>query len=105
MTLTPDQLHILQYALGCDEYGESRYKGPVTKGDGAFDAAYTRNSIVMSPFSDLTTLVKAGLLQDDRTTAPLHWYSVTKTGLAAMIAQSPRRPKARAKATRKHPNP
>lgn len=89
-TVIPEQLHILQHSLGCDEYGvsTSRYPGN--------DGPYFRNHYVAPADADLTTLLDMGYLTIRAGNAlsgdsPI-WF-VTKAGIAAMRAESPARPK------------
>lgn len=78
--LTTDQLHILQHALGADQYGQIDHQ---------------RNQYVSSPTPDLLALVSAGLMHDHgyRELFQGHCYTVTDTGRAAMLAASPAPPK------------
>lgn len=80
--MTPEQLQILQHALGVDEYGQ----GPMYRNyfcAGGHDEVLCRE------------LVELGFMQQHRTTEMLPYFncSVTKTGKAAMLAESPKPPK------------
>ena len=91
--MTPNQLHILQHSLGCDEYGmaERMYRD---EGDGAM--GYYRNRYVSDPDADLTALVDMSYIRDCGSMeicGSMHYYRVTKEGLAAMKAASPKPPK------------
>jgi hypothetical protein len=99
MTLTPEQLHILQHSLGCNEYGLSEHRGS-DEGDGCF--GYYRNRYVSPPNDDLIGLVQLGYMRDHALQNPYicrhhHCFSVsfsvTREGVAAMLAQSPRPPR------------
>lgn len=95
MTLTPDQLHILQHSLGCDRYGRGTRGWPQEdEGDGRF--GHYRNHYVAYENADLLALVAAGFMRchaPREITGGMPCYSVTRKGLAAMLAQSPRPPK------------
>lgn len=91
--MTPNQLHILQHALGCDEYGlaDRVYRD---EGDGCFN--YYRNRYVSHADVDLTELVDMGYMTcraGNALTGDMPCYHVTKAGVAAMRAESPPRPK------------
>jgi hypothetical protein len=96
MTLTPEQLHILQHSLGCNEYGLSEHMRP-DEGDGCF--GYYRNRYVSPPNDDLIGLVQLGYMRDLSFQNPYIWghqnhcFSVTREGVTAMLAQSPRPPR------------
>jgi hypothetical protein len=92
MTLTPDQLHILQHSLGCDQYGQTAHRA---NSDDHF-GRYFRNRYVSYPTPDLAALVDAGFMRDHGAYAICggdHCYTVTEAGLTAMLAQSPKPPK------------
>jgi hypothetical protein len=89
MTLTPEQLHILQHSLGCDKHGRTEYRGR-DEGDGC--GVYGRNRYVSDPRPDLIALVAAGLMEDrgpQTMCGGMHWYVVTEAGVRAMREQSP----------------
>ena len=91
--MSPDQLHILQHSLGCDEYGRADrvYRD---EGDGAF--GHYRNRYVSDPDPDLTALVEMGYLADHGAydlAGGMHYYRVTKEGLVKMRELSPVPPK------------
>lgn len=91
--MTPNQLHILQHSLGCDQYGrvDRLYRD---EGDGAF--GHYRNRYVSDPDADLTALVEMGYLADHGgydVAGGMHYYRVTKEGLAKMRELSPAPPK------------
>jgi len=93
MILTLNQLHILQHSLGCDQYGQSTYSGR-DENDGC--GIYARNRYVSDPDIDLSILVECDLLEDRgaiKVYGDMHYYVVTKEGIAVMKAQSPRPPK------------
>lgn len=96
MTLTPEQLHILQHALGCDEYGQSEYASRWhnrDEKDGCW--TYPRNRYVSDPDPDLAALVTAGFMADHgayELAGGMHYFRVTEKGRDAMIAQSPKPP-------------
>ena len=80
--LTPNQLHILQHALGVDQYGRGpRYRNQFCAGDDDEQAC--------------RDLVAKGYMRQHRTTELLPYFncSVTDAGIAAMIAESPKPPK------------
>jgi hypothetical protein len=88
--MTPSQLHILQHSLGCDQYGRADriYRD---EGDGAF--GHYRNRYVSDPDSDLTALIEMGYLADHGAydvAGGMHYYRVTKEGLAKMRELSPK---------------
>jgi hypothetical protein len=91
MTLTPEQLHILQHSLGCDQYGKTTYCGD--NDDDECFGRYHRNRYVSYPNDMLISLVTMDLMKDHGShslAAGMHYYTVTQYGLGAMIAQSPR---------------
>ncbi len=93
MTLTPEQLHIIQHSLGCDEHGRTTYRGH-DEGDSCW--IYHRNHYAADPFPDMDALVAAGLMRDGgvvNTWGCMRYYRVTEAGLAAMKDQSPPPPK------------
>lgn len=94
--MTPECLHILQHALGCDDFGETKHRLR-DEGDGSF--GYYRNRFVCDPgkgdgaFCD--ELVALGLMVDRGVfaiTGGMHLYMVTAAGVAAMKRDSPKRP-------------
>ena len=91
MTLTPEQLHILQHALGCDKHGRSTSRYP------SGDEPYFRNRYVCDPSPLMEGLVAAGLLKDHGSQGDLsgdmHCYTVTPAGIHAMRHQSPPPPR------------
>jgi hypothetical protein len=92
MTLTPDQLHILQHSLGCDQYG----RGTLGRDERDGTHGYSRNRYVSDPTPDLDALVAAGLMQDRGAVAvygEMHGYVVTRLGVDTMLKQSPKPPK------------
>lgn len=94
MILTPNQLHILRHSLGCDQYGQTDYRGDSDR-DECF-GAYHRNRYVSDPDLDLETLVLLGYLEDRgaiQVYGDMHYYVVTKEGLTAMKEQSSKPPK------------
>lgn len=79
--MTPEQLHILQHSLGCDQYGRG---------------TMYRNRYVSDPNHNLESLVRQGWLQDHgsyKEFGGMHFYSVTEPGVTAMKAASPYPPK------------
>jgi hypothetical protein len=94
MTLTPEQLHILQHSLGCDQYGQTAHRA---NSDDHF-GRYYRNHYVSDPTPDLRALVNAGFMKDYPPSElyggqDYHCYTVTEAGLTAMLEQSPKPPK------------
>lgn len=93
ITLTPDQLHILQHSLGCDSHGQTTYRG-TDEGDEC--GRYSRNRYVSDPTIDLALLCKIGYLSDRgaiQVYGDMHFYVVTPEGINAMREQSPPPPK------------
>lgn len=91
--MTPNQLHIVQHALGCDLFGRTTYKGR-DEGDGCFE--FHRNRYVADSDADLCALLAQGLLQDHGAVAcygGMHCYTVTREGVAAMRRESPAPPR------------
>lgn len=93
--LSADQLHILQHSLGCDRHGRGTNGWPQEdEGDNRF--GHYRNHYCADPFPDMDALVAAGYMRDcgarGELTGGMHTYTVTREGLAAMRAQSPRPP-------------
>ena len=91
--MKPEHLHILQHSLGCDKYGgaDRLYHD---EGDGAF--GHYRNRYVSNPNPDLTALVEMGLMADHGAydiAGGMHYYRVTKEGLAKMRELSPKPPR------------
>ena len=86
--LTQQQLHIMQHSLGLNEHGLDSKGG--TEG--------YRNHYVASPghyaWEDLMSLVDAGLMIKRSPNAVTDtWFSVTDSGRAAVIQNSPPPPK------------
>jgi hypothetical protein len=85
--MTPQQLEILQHALGVDEYGRS----PRGFSD------FTRNYICADGEDEQTCreLVAIGLMAQRRTTESFPYFNcvVTDEGIAAMRKESPQAPK------------
>lgn len=85
MQLTPNQLHILQHSLGCDQYGRGQqYRNHYA------DHAQSKDWL------DLHILVAAGFMEDRG--KPAAWgtltcFVVTDAGKRVMIEQSPPPPK------------
>lgn len=80
MTLTSNQLHILQHSLGCDKYGRSTSRFPS-------DKPFYRNRYVCDPNPTMDALVTADLLRDHGPQSAyggMHFYSVTPAGIRAM---------------------
>ncbi len=91
--MTANQLHILQHSLGCDEYGRAD-RAYRDEGDGCF--GHYRNRFISDPDPDLITLIEMGLMKDygnQLLFSGMHYYSVTKLGIATMRAESPKPPK------------
>lgn len=61
MTLTPEQLHVLQHSLGTDKHGETAYRGR-DEGDGKW--WFHRNHYAGDATPLLDGLVAAGLMRD-----------------------------------------
>ena len=81
MTLTTEQLHVLQHALGVDEYGQGKqYRNHFCAG--ADDEAVCRE------------LVDMGYMETfERPYLSYYNCMVTEAGKAAMAAESPKPPK------------
>lgn len=93
MNITPEQLHILQHSLGCDDHGQTTHRIR-DEGDGAH--GYYRNRYVSDPTADLIALCNAGLMKDHSAydvAGGMHYYRVTKEGVSAMKQLSPPTPK------------
>lgn len=91
--LTPEQLHIIQHSLGCDDYGLSQHRRR-DEHDGRF--GFYRNHYVCSPEADLIKLCELGLMRDGGARdlcGGMHSYHVTEAGILAMDEQSPEPPK------------
>lgn len=91
--MTDAQLHILQHALGCDKYGQTRYRGR-DEGDGC--GVYHRNRYYVPPFgytAPLEALVAAGFMEKAQIELSGTLYIVTLDGIAAMKAWSPKPPR------------
>lgn len=98
MTLTPEQLHILQHSLGANRHGQPAHGPRPDEGDGCW--WFSRNRFLTDPDCpdgrECRTLVAAGLMRDrgvQRLTDGMHCYTVTLAGRDAMMAQSPKAPK------------
>ena len=92
-----DLLHILQHSLGCDQYGQTSYRG-TDEGDGCW--WYPRNRYLTDPASPCGAgcqeLVAIGYLTDhgpQTIASGMHLYTVTEAGRDAMINESPRSPR------------
>ncbi len=82
MKLTTEQLHVLQHALGVDEYGQGRqYRNYFCAGGGDVGIC--------------ESLIALGLMKRHRTTEvfPDFNCSITDAGKQAMAEQSPKPPK------------
>lgn len=94
-TLTPEQLHILHHSLGCDKHGCGTRGWPqADEGDGRL--GHYRNHYVHPETPDLAALVAAGFMRcypPREISGGMPTYTVTREGLAAMRAQSPKPPK------------
>jgi len=92
--MTPQQLHILQHALGCDKYGINDH--PESK-PGPEHYPYYRNHFCAGGKDEelCKELVALGFMQQHATTRWLPYFncSVTKTGIAEMKEASPKPPK------------
>jgi len=80
--LTPEQLHVLQHALGVDEYGQGKqYRNHFCACGGDIGIC--------------ESLIEIGLMKQHRTTEvfPDFNCSVTEAGKLAMAEQSPKPPK------------
>lgn len=85
--VNPNQLHILQHSLGCDDYGQTEYRGRET---------YYRNRYICDPEPALIELCNLGLMEDHgayEIVGGMHCYCVTPAGIAVMKAESPAPPK------------
>lgn len=83
--MTPEQLHILQHALGVDEYGQGKpYRDYYCVG---LDNA--------AALADLRTLVAQGWMREGHTIndGRDQYFYVTQLGLCAMKAHSPKAPR------------
>lgn len=81
MTLTKEQLHILQHSLGVDEFGQGKmYRNHFCAGGG--DETICRELVTMGL---MTTF--------ERSYLPYYNCKVTDAGKAAMLEQSPKPPK------------
>jgi len=80
VTLTKDQLQILQHALGHDEFGQPEC---------------CRNRYISDKDSDLDALVNAGFMKSRALAfaGGMRLYFATDKGHAAMLEQSPKPPK------------
>lgn len=91
--LTPEQLHIIQHSLGCDQYGQTKHRGR-DEHDGCL--GFYRNRYVCGPKPEIAALVEAGLMVDhgpQSIAGGMHCFSVTRAGVLAMDEQSPAPPK------------
>lgn len=89
--MNPNQLHILQHSLGCNQYGITEHRFPR-------DEEYYRNHYVSQADANLMGLVNLGFM----TVRPGSMlsggteclvYQVTPAGIAAMKSESPKPPK------------
>lgn len=83
--MKPELLHILQHALGVDQYGRGRQY---------------RNRFITGPDSDdflkCQQLTELGLMRDhgaQSLAGGMHCFEVTKQGVSAMLKESPKPPK------------
>lgn len=78
--MTPKQLHILQHALGCDQYGRgNHYRNYYVTGPGSDN------------FTDCRELVESGLMQDRGANSIAggdNVFQVTQAGKEAIIRES-----------------
>ena len=95
--MTPELIHILQHSLGCDQYGQTDYRGH-DEGDGCWH--YSRNRFVTDPAGQdgirCQELGSMGFMADhgpQSIAGGMHCYTVTAAGRDAMIQQSPKKPK------------
>lgn len=83
--MTPSQLHILQHALGCDQYGQgTRYRRHFATGPGSKD------------FADCQALCEQGYMTHNGPEPMLgrmYYFQVTQSGETAMEDASPQPPK------------
>lgn len=93
--MTPEHLHILQHALGVNEYGQSSHR----PNSDDFHGCY-RNRFITSPDCpdglQCQALVSQGLMQDHGSQSlagGMHCYTVTDAGYLAMKDASPKPPK------------
>ena len=91
--MNKELLNILQHSLGCDQYGQTSYRGQ-DEGDGCFQ--YYRNRFVTNHNSPdgkrCLELVAMGFMEDQgpvRFAGGMHCFTVTLSGRDAMIIQSP----------------
>ena len=91
--MTPEQLGILQHALGVDKYGLTEYYN-----DGVYRYGFksTRNYFCAGGDDQATcqSLVDLGYMREHRTTETLPYFncSVTDAGIKAMRDESPAPP-------------
>ena len=92
--MTPEQLHILQHALGCDKYGLNDHP-EINPGPEHYP--YYRNHFCGGGKDEETCkeLVALGFMKQHATTQWLPYFncSVTKHGIKAMKEGSPKPPK------------
>ena len=92
--MTPEQLHILQHALGCNQFGLNDHPQSVP---GPVHYPYYRNHYCAGGDSVKTCeeLVALGFMEQHKTTEWLPYFncSVTKVGIEAMKQASPKPPK------------
>ena len=93
--MNPEHLHILQHALGVNEYGQSSHR----PNSDDFHGCY-RNRFITDPTcpdgQQCQQLVILGHMHDhgsQRLAGGMHCYTVTDAGYDAMRAASPRPPK------------
>lgn len=83
--MSPEQLHILQHALGVDKYGQGK----------AYRDYYCVGLDNAAPLADLRALVAQGWMREGHTIneGRDQYFYVTQLGLSAMKAHSPKPPK------------
>lgn len=93
--MTPEHLHILQHALGVNEYGQSSHR----PNSDDFHGCY-RNRFITDPTCpdglQCQQLVELGHMHDhgpQRIAGGMHCYAVTDSGYTAMKEASPNPPK------------
>jgi hypothetical protein len=85
MTLTPQQLHILQHSLGLDQYGQgSFYRNRFVTGAGSTDWPICRSLVAIGLMDDMGPQTIAG---GD------HCFMVTNMGVQSVTHESPKPPK------------
>lgn len=93
--MTPEHLHILQHAIGVNEYGQSSNRPNFDDFHGCY-----RNRFITDPSCPAglhcQKLVELGYMHDhgpQRIAGSMHYYAVTDSGYAAMKEASPTPPK------------